>query len=69
MMGVVLDMGVLFIEMCVMGVWPYNTWQICCTTRSMNEGGDVECIKDLFHKPIGSFLNFCVWSLEVYNNG
>ncbi len=49
MVGVVLDTwGDVFIEMCVTGVWPYNTWQICCRTRSMNEGGDVECIKDRF---------------------
>lgn len=33
--------GVLFMEMCVTGVWPYNTWQICCRKRSINEGGDV----------------------------
>lgn len=57
MVGVVLDMGV-FIEMCVTGVRPYNTWHICCTTRSMNERGDVEFIKDIFHKPLGSVLHF-----------
>lgn len=49
MVGVVLyAWGDVFIEMCVTGVWPYNTWQICCRTRSMNEGGDAECIKDRF---------------------